>query len=84
MPGRRSAVQVRTAENPEWHDCGEGPFPSAAAARRFAEAEVGVEWRVVPAPDATPASTPPGPEYCSYGCCPADCCWCDGNRPDLS
>ena len=49
-----------------------------------------VDWAAVgrailagPAAEAPAAWTHPGPEYCSYGCCPADYCWCDGNRPDL-
>lgn len=31
----------------EWRDCGEGPFENEQDARDFAEAECGVEWRVV-------------------------------------
>ena len=33
--------------NPDWHDCGEGPFDTADEAITFAEAEVGAAWIVV-------------------------------------
>jgi hypothetical protein len=35
--------------NPDWHDCGEGPFDTAEEATAFARAEVGAGWIIVDA-----------------------------------
>ncbi len=36
-----------TQVNTQWHDSNEGPFTTRDEAERFAQAECGVEWRVV-------------------------------------
>ena len=46
-PKGRPVYIVEVKQGGRWKDCGEGPWGSSSAAARFAQAEVGLDWRVV-------------------------------------